>query len=415
VKVNIAVSGKFHYHNYIRYVDQAGLLNRFYYSHSLGTSAKHLGIAPDRAVNCWPKEYLVRLHGMLTRGWLIPQFAPLYAGLWQIAALWRWKQCEVFHLMLHGNGLRLIRRAKREGATVIVEPVNQHPEGLNDILYEEAERLGLKARRALQKIQELQVEEAASADFLLAPSRIVCDSFVKRGYDQSKTAVLPYGVDLERFCPLPNGTDLDRTFRVICVAQVSLRKGQLYLLEAWKNLRLRNAELLLIGAVSHDMNTIMRRYDGMFRHRSFVPNRELRRYYGRSSVFVLPTLEDGFAYVIGEAMACGLPVITTANNGAADIIHDGRDGFVVPIRSPQLIAERLELLYRNNQLRQQMSHAALVTARSELSWEKYARRLCRFYRLVFEAREKITFPTSTPMELQVTLTAHDQFSNARAN
>lgn len=388
MKLNIAVCGRFHYHNYVHYLDQAGFLNRFYYSHRFATTAAHLGIAADRAVNCWPKEYLIHLHGMLTRGWLVPQLYPLYAGIWQIGALWRWTQCDLLHLMLHGTGLRLMRRAKDEGAIVLGEPVNQHPEGLNEILRKEAERWGLKARRSLYRIQEQQIEEATLTDFLLAPSRIVRDSFVKRGYEQSKTAVLPYGVDLDRFRPLPNGTKLDRTFRVICVAQVSLRKGQLYLFEAWRKLRLRNAELLLIGAISYDMNTIMRQYGGMFRHIPFVPNHELRTYYGRSSVFVLPSLEDGFGSVIGEAMACGLPVITTANTGAADIIRDGTDGFVVPIRSAEAIAERLELLYRSEDLCREMSRAALGKARSELSWEKYARRLCGFYRSVFEGRGK---------------------------
>ena len=394
MKVNIAVCGKFHYHNYVRYVDQAGLLNRFYYSHSVGTNAARLGISPDRAVNSWPKEYLIRLHGILTRGWLIPELAPLYASLWQVAALRRWDRCEALHLMLHGTGLRLIRRAKREGAIVIAEPVNQHPHGQNEILREEAERLGLKVRRRLHAIQENQIEEAALADFLLAPSRIVRDSFVQRGYEQTKTAVLSYGVDLNSFHPLVNGRESNGTFRVICVAQVSLRKGQLYLLEAWKRLKLRDAELLLIGTISYDMNSIMHQYDGLFRHIQFVPNHELHNYYGRSSVLVLPSLEDGFGYVVAEAMACGLPVITTANTGATDVIRDGKEGFVIPIRSPEAIAQRLELLYRNKPLREEMAGAALTKARGELSWAKYARRLCRFYRWLLGEGSSRTFPTS---------------------
>ena len=387
MKVNVAVCGRFHYHNYVRFLEQAGFLSRFYYSHSLATSAARLGIASDRAVNCWTKEYLLRLHGMLMRQWLVPQLYPLYAGLWQIGALRAWNQCQLLHLMLHGTGLELIRRAKDEGAIVLAEPVNQHPEALNEILREEAERWGLKARRSLYRIQQQQIEEATLTDFLLAPSRIVQDSFIKRGYEQLKTAVVPYGVDLDRFRPLPNGTKLDRRFRVICVAQVSLRKGQLYLLEAWKKLRLRDAELLLIGTVSYDMNTIMRRYGGMFRHIPFVSNHELREYYGRSSAFVLPSLEDGFSCVVGEAMACGLPVITTVNNGAADIIRDGTDGFVVPIRSSEAIADRLELLYRDKQLRQEMSCAALAKARSGLSWETYACRLCALYASLLKAKK----------------------------
>jgi glycosyltransferase involved in cell wall biosynthesis len=159
----------------------------------------------------------------------------------------------------------------------------------------------------------------------------------------------------------------------------------LYLLEAWKKLRLPKAELLLIGGVSHEMASILRRYRGV-RHISNVSNSELREYYARSSVFVLPSLEDGFAVVCAEAMACGLPVITTVNTGASDIITDQKDGFIVPIRSPDAIAEHLELLYRNDELRQEMSAAALAKAQTQLSWQRYAAHLRKFYYSVFEGK-----------------------------
>jgi glycosyltransferase involved in cell wall biosynthesis len=379
LKVNIAVCGRFHYHNYVRYVRQAGLLHRFFYSHSRASDASSLGIERERAVNVWPKEYLLRLHGMISRGRLIPELYPVYAGLWQMGALRRWDRCDILHLMLHGTGIKMIRRAKDEGAKVIVEPVNQHPQGMNEILHDEAERLGLKARHTLYRIQKRQVEEAAAADFLLAPSRIVRDSFVERGYEQSRTGILPYAVDLSRFRAIAGATGSDRTFRVICVAQVSARKGQVYLLEAWKTLKLPGAELILIGSISYEMNELLRRYNGIFRHIPFVPNQQLPQYYNRSSVFVLPSLEDGFACVIAEAMACGLPVITTVNNGAADIITHGKDGFVVPIRSPEAIAEHLQTLYRDRELHVEMSRAVLAKAQTELSWETYARRLCQLY------------------------------------
>ncbi len=382
MKVNIAVCGKFHYHNYVRYVDEVGLLNRVYYSHKRSTDAANLGIQRDSAVNLWPKEYLIHLHGLLTKGRLVAELHPYYADLWQMGALRRWVSCDILHLMLHGTGLKMMRRARDEGAKVIVEPVNQHPQGMNEILREEAERLGLRARHARYKIQERQIEESLASDFLLTPSVVVRDSFVKRGYPSLRTGVLPYGVDLARFHPLVEQAKPDRTFRVICVAQVSPRKGQVYLLEAWKKLNLPDAELLLIGSLSPEMAAVLRRFQGTFRHIPFVPNDELLEYYGRASVFVLPSLEDGFAVVIGEAMACGLPVITTHNVGAADIVSHGKDGFVVHIRSPDAIAEHLEELYRNPELRVEMSRAALTKARNELGWDKYAIQLCDFYRSV---------------------------------
>jgi glycosyltransferase involved in cell wall biosynthesis len=388
VKVNIAVCGRFHFHNYIRYLEQAGVLNRFYYSHKRSTGAANLGIRANHAVNLWAKEYLVHLHGRLTKGRLLPELSPFYADLWQRGVLRRWHRGDILHLMQHGTGLALIQRAKQDGAKVIAEPVNQHPIGMNATLSEEAERLGLKRISQLHIMQDRQIEESLASDFLLAPSRIVRDSFVDRGYDASRTVVLPYGVDLNRFHPAYGLGKPDKKFTVICVGAISPRKGQVYLLEAWKKLSLPNAELILIGSRSHEMTPILHRYDGLYRHIPFVPNQELFEHHGRSSVFVLPSLEDGCSVACAEAMACGLPVITTSNNGAADSVTHLKDGFIVPIRSPDAIAEHIEALYRDRELLQAMSEAALTKERKELGWDKYANRLSDLYRSVLQFGQK---------------------------
>jgi glycosyltransferase involved in cell wall biosynthesis len=387
VKINLAVCGKFHYHNYVRYLEQTSLLGRFYYSHRFSTNAAALGISEEHAVNLWVKQYMLEAHDRFTSGRLVHELAPWYGDLWQRGVLRRWAKSDILHLLLHGTGRSLIRRAKSEGSCVIVEAVNQHPEGMMVILSEEHERLGLKPTTKLPTIHERLMEELAASDFLLAPSRIVRDSFVNRGYDHNRTATLAYGVDLHRFRPLSTerGSPRDNPFRVICVAQISPRKGHFYLLEAWKKLGLPNSELLLIGGVSFEMAPILRRYMGI-RHISKVPNSELREYYARSSVFVLPSVEDGFAVVCAEAMACGLPVITTVNTGASDIITDQKDGFIVPIRSPDAIAKHLDLLYRDHELRQEMSAAALAKAQTQLSWERYAAQLRKFYYSVLESK-----------------------------
>jgi glycosyltransferase involved in cell wall biosynthesis len=321
---------------------------------------------------------------------LLEQFAVAYARVWEVGAISRWARCDVLHLLLHGTGLSLLRRAKAGSTRVIVEAVNQHPEAVEEILVEESDRLGLSHSRRRGGLQRRLLAEAKSSDWLLAPSSIVRDSFVSRGYQKSRTSVIAYGVDLARFYPVEKDQKADQVFRVICVAQITQRKGQVYLLEAWRNAHLLNAELLLIGSLSHEMRSVLRRYEGTFRHIPFVPNNELSKYYGQSCVFVLPSLEDGFGCVVAEAMACGLPVIVTANTGAADIITHGKDGFVVPIRSPESIAEYLELLYRNPALREEMSQAALNKVRSELGWDSYAKRLIHVYQSVFDAKAETT-------------------------
>jgi glycosyltransferase involved in cell wall biosynthesis len=383
VKVNVAVCGKFHYDNYIRYLHEYGVLGRFYYSHKINREGSAFGIGKERLINLWLKEYLFRLHGHLTGGWMTAELHHIYTDLWECGALRRWARCDVFHFTLDGACRGLIRRAQQDEGVIVGEAVTCHPSLFGAILRQEYEMLGVDYRPRFYTAWERQLEELEKCEMLLTPSRFVCDSFVEAGFPSSGTAVLPYGVELQKFYPDENVEDVktrSSVFRVICVGGISVHKGQIYLLEAWKKLGLRNAELLLIGPIAARMRTVLRRYEGLFRHIPFVPNNEIRREYARSSVFVLPSVQDGFGLVSAEAMACRLPVIVTVNTGAADIVAHGENGFVVPIRSPDAIAEGIEVLYRDRTLRQAMADAALTKARNELGWDKYADRLCDFYR-----------------------------------
>jgi len=94
--------------------------------------------------------------------------------------------------------------------------------------------------------------------------------------------------------------------------------------------------------------------------------------YARADVFVLPTVCDSFALVHLEAMAAGIPVITTPNCGS--VVRDGVDGFIVPIRDPQAIADRVEEIVSDRNLRAEMSANAKAGAQ-EFSLSRYGERL----------------------------------------
>lgn len=377
IKVNIAVCGRFHYHHYVSYIDKAGALGRFYYAHRVSTDASFLQIDARRAVNIWIKEYLIHCHNRLAPKLPV---AALYHELWQQLVVMQWKPCDLFHFMLHGNCLKIVRLARARGSIIVGEPVNSHPRTFTGLLNDEHDRLGVAGHIDIAAYEE-HLNETSHCDYLLAGSEFVKQSYVDNGFDPAKAFVIRYGADLRNFYPLSDDErrGADSTFRVICVADVTPRKGHLYLLEAWRQLKLPNAELLLVGDIKPSMAPILKRYAGEFKHIAKVANRQLREYYGRSSVFVLPSVEDGFAYVCTEAMACGLPVITTTNTGAAELIEHGKNGFVVPIRSPEAIAEKLQLLYCDAELRRQMGQAAFSTSTAALGWARYAGRLESLY------------------------------------
>jgi glycosyltransferase involved in cell wall biosynthesis len=99
-----------------------------------------------------------------------------------------------------------------------------------------------------------------------------------------------------------------------------------------------------------------------------VPREVVRSEFAQADVFALPTLAEGSALAHLEALACGLPVVTTANAGSR--VRDGEDGFVVPLRDASALADRLEQLVRDRQLRESMSQAARTHA-EELSWSHF--------------------------------------------
>ena len=103
-----------------------------------------------------------------------------------------------------------------------------------------------------------------------------------------------------------------------------------------------------------------------------VPRSEVKRHYEWADVFVFPAVCEGSATVTYEALAAGLPVITTPNAGS--VVRDGIDGFIVPIRSPEAIAERIDLLAQKPDLLAWMSQNASNHAQN-FSLGKYAERL----------------------------------------
>jgi glycosyltransferase involved in cell wall biosynthesis len=172
-------------------------------------------------------------------------------------------------------------------------------------------------------------QEYAESDVILTSSRFAWQSFVARGVPEPKLALVPYGVDAEEYAPTERSDDV---FRILFVGTLSVRKGLPYLLDAVGQLRWPNAELVLRGGAAPESPQLLRRYRGTI---PLVlaparPRAELKHLYSSASVLVLPSIEDGFGLVIGQALACGTPVIATTNTGGPDVIEDGVNGFIVP-------------------------------------------------------------------------------------
>jgi glycosyltransferase involved in cell wall biosynthesis len=146
------------------------------------------------------------------------------------------------------------------------------------------------------------------------------------------------------------------------------RKGLADLFVAMKLLKSKTIELIVMGSLCHPVNWYRQFAD--FVYEPPRPHEEVLRLMNSCDLLILPSIVEGRALVQQEAMACGLPVIATRNAGADDLIVNGETGFLVPIRSPEAIAEKIDWCASNRARLSGMGIAAQTRAR-DYTWPSY--------------------------------------------
>jgi glycosyltransferase involved in cell wall biosynthesis len=280
----------------------------------------------------------------------------------------------------------LAKRAfERTGGKRVLNYPIAHHRYIQRFVAEEAERepgfaSSLPNWRAVPTWVEPQLDaECALADTILVGSSFARDSFIAADVPPEKLRVIPYGADAQRFFPSPEDptADVQRRggLRSLFVGQICQRKGISYLLRAYQAFASAGTQLRLVGEILGDPESFAP-YRHLFEHIPHVPQQELADIYRQSDVFVFPSLIEGLGLVVLEAMASGLPVITTPN-GPGDIVRDGVDGFVVPIRDPEAIIEKLEYLRANPERRIEMGRNARRRA-LEFTWDAYRQKISNY-------------------------------------
>jgi len=214
-------------------------------------------------------------------------------------------------------------------------------------------------------------EEWRLADQIVCGSEFVSEGIRERGGPVERCAVVPYGVDLPIDAqPIRRGAN--RPLRVLTVGQVGLRKGAPYALEVARAVG-SEIEFRWVGPVQIPASKASELASSVELTGSVARN-EVRRHYEWADVFFLPSVCEGSATVTYEALAAGLPVVTTPAAGSQ--VRDGIDGFIVDAHDIEAACERLRRLRSDSSLLERMSSAALSAAAS-LTTESYKSRLLR--------------------------------------
>jgi glycosyltransferase involved in cell wall biosynthesis len=375
-RVVLTTHGRFHSFDLAEQLQRAGCLRAIYTAYP---KFKLRNTRVDPAlIRCFP--YVSALH-RLVEGRQAPlalkQMLQLQAGGAIDAYAWMTlPPCDIV-MGLSGSALKSGRAVRRQGGRYVCDRGSTHLRYQMRLLAEEYDRAGIRFEPVHPRLIEREEAEYAEADAITVPSHFAARSFAACGIDKAKVHVIPYGVDLGHFRPT---VPRDAGFRVLFVGQLSVRKGIGYLVKAFRQAALPDARLVFVGSRTAETETLLGgdpltdvEFTGA------LSRDEVAAQMSRASVLVLPSIEEGLAMVQAQALACGCPVIATPNCGAEDLFEDGQEGFIVPIRDPESIAQALALLYRERDLLHAMSAAARRRVETIGGWDRYGDRILALF------------------------------------
>ncbi|CAO6124602.1 RfaG Glycosyltransferase [Candidatus Pelagibacterales bacterium] len=297
----------------------------------------------------------------------------------------RLKECDIF-IGWSSFSERTLLKAKNFGAKTVIERGSTHILFQNNILKLEYEKNNIKnGVLPHPRIIEKELREYDSADFIMVPSTFAKRTFIDQKIEQNKILNIPYGVDLHEFYPQKK---IDSKFRIIFCGSVSIRKGSHYLIRAFQELNLKNAELWFVGDIQSCIKSILNviLFNPDIKFFKPVPQKKLRWFYNQSNVFVLPSLEEGMPTVLLQAMACSLPIICSKNSGGGDLISSREGGFVLDSISIEEIKKKILYMYENIENAKIMGKNNLRKVQKNYTWDSYGSNIISTYKKIISEK-----------------------------
>lgn len=329
-----------------------------------------------RLRNAYPLHYLLQIYKMIP--WL--QWGNrTYYGLCCGFDAWlstRLKKKMGALCYLSGCGLWSARRYRTlTGKPVVVDSGSTHTDWQHRVVGEEFRKNGIRQPLFPDCYRQRVRKEFLEADWIQIPSRFVAQTYLENGIPESKLLLANYGTDINRFTPRTEA-DRKKTFRMICPSGVNLRKGARILVEAWRKLGWKDAELHWVGQPGPDTRHLFHPMPQGITWHSHMNHENLAALYRSCDVLVLPSFEEGFARVLIEGAASGLALVATPNSGVEEFFTAGNpEGWLIGPGDRDGLCEALIQAKQNPDKTFGKGVQAAARARSGFSWEDYGARV----------------------------------------
>jgi glycosyltransferase involved in cell wall biosynthesis len=271
-------------------------------------------------------------------------------------------------------------RAQELGIQCSYELPIAHWATVRRLLAEEAERYPeweptLESTREPEEKLLRKEEELRLADRITCPSQFVLDSIPLKIRQKTPCQISPFGSPTcESLDNLEN--PCKKNFELLFVGSMSQRKGLADLFEAMKLLKGETISLSILGQPSMPKEFYRKQFSE-FEYFPTRSNQKVREIMKTHDALVLPSIVEGRALVQQEALSCGLPIIVTPNSGGDDLVMEGTTGHLVPIRSPEKIAEAIRSMMENKIHKEEIRKLCQIKAK-QYSWVNYAQRIIDF-------------------------------------
>jgi glycosyltransferase involved in cell wall biosynthesis len=337
---------------------------------------------PDQLRDSYPSvKYIFEVSNRLTPrsglgGWAIKNLFDRFAKRSN-------PECDLF-VGYSGFCLHSLEHANANGSTTVVFRGAPHGEFGQDYLNDQLIRDGFESgTQTTTRMTNRENQEYAEADVVWVPSEFTAKSLRKYGVESSKIEVRPWGIELDSFHPRNRQTNCSDSFKLLYVGSVTPEKGVHHLIDAVAEVNVSDVSLKLVGRLDDRLASRIEAADAVD-HEGWVDRSRLTKFYQDASLFVCPSLADGYPSVVLEALASGCPTVVTENVGSKELVVDHDAGWVVPPADVNALVEVIETASNEPQKLERMGNMGRLAVENGFSIREKEKEFASFFQSIVE-------------------------------